>query len=60
MSSPAAAAVPATRSMIYLGMDVHKDSITLAILPASAKAPPRMERLPHPLPKLQQWIARVA
>ena len=44
MSSRAAAAaaaaaaavppVPAARSMIYLGMDVHKDSITIAVLPA--------------------------
>ena len=25
--------------MIYLGMDVHKDSITIAVLPALAKAP---------------------
>ena len=28
-----------TRSMIYLGMDVHKESITIAVLPAAAKAP---------------------
>jgi transposase len=27
-------------------MDVHKDSITLAVLPASAKTPTRVERLP--------------
>jgi hypothetical protein len=25
------------RSIIYVGMDVHKDSITLAVLPAAAK-----------------------
>jgi len=29
--------------MIYLGMDVHKDSITIAVLPQSAKAPTRLE-----------------
>ena len=51
---------PAPRSMIYLGMDVHKDSITIAVLPAAAKAPTRLERLPNDLPKLQKWIARVA
>ena len=46
--------------MIYLGMDVHKDSITIAVLPGSAKTPTRLERLPNDLPKLQKWIARVA
>ena len=60
MSSSPAAAVPVARSMIYLGMDVHKDSITIAVLPAAAKAPTRLERLPNDLPKLQKWIARVA
>ena len=28
--------------MIYLDMDVHKDSITIAVLPASARAPTRL------------------
>jgi hypothetical protein len=46
--------------MIYLGMDVHKDSITIAVLPASAKMPTRLDKLPNDLPKLQKWIARVA
>jgi transposase len=55
-----AAAVAAPRSMIYLGMDVHKDSITIAVLPGSAKAPTRLEKLPNDLPKLQKWIARLA
>ena len=46
--------------MIDLGMDVHKDSITIAVLPGSATTPTRLERLPNDLPNLQQWIARVA
>ena len=46
--------------MIYLGMDVHKDSITIAVLPASAKAPTRMDRLPNDLPKLKKGLERVA
>ena len=50
----------ATRSIIYLGMDVHKDSITIAVLPAGAKTPTRLERLPNDLPKLKKWIDRVA
>ena len=52
------AAVPAARSIIYLGMDVHKDSITIAVLPEHAKAPTRVERLPNELPKLKKWLAR--
>jgi Transposase len=48
------------RPIIYLGMDVHKDSITIAGRPAGAKTPTRLERLPNDLPKLKKWIARVA
>ena len=57
---PAPAPAPAARSMIYLGMDVHKDSITIAVLPASAKTPTRLEKLANDLPKLKKWIERVA
>lgn len=57
MSSTSAA--PATRSIIYLGMDVHKESITIAVLPADAKVPTRLDRLPNDLTKLRKWIARV-
>ena len=60
MSSSTAPAGTAARSIIYLGMDVHKDSMTIAVLPAAAKTPTRLERLPNELPKLQKWIARVA
>ena len=38
--SSVAEIIPATRSMIYLGMDVHKDSITIAVFPAGAKTSP--------------------
>jgi len=55
MSSQSATA----RSIIYLGMDVHKDSITIAVLPAGAKTPTRLERLPNDLPKLKKWMDRV-
>jgi transposase len=51
---------PDTSSTIYLGMDVHKDSITIAVLPSTAPTPSRVERLPNDLPKLQRFIARVA
>jgi len=55
MSSSAAAP-----SIIYLGMDVHKDSITIAVLPMGAKNPTRLERLPNDLPKLKRFLDRVA
>jgi len=56
MSSESATARP----IISLGMDVHKDSITIAVLPAGAKTPTRLERLPNDLAKLKKWLARVA
>lgn len=45
-------------SIIYVGMDVHKDTITLAVLSAEAKTP-RVERIPHELGKLRRMLARV-
>jgi len=47
------------RSIIYLGMDVHKDSITIAVLPAGAKTPTRIERLPNELLKLKRFLDRL-
>ena len=58
--SSLAAAGPAARTIIYLGMDVHKDSITVAVLPGTAKTPTRLERLPNELPKLKKWMERTA
>jgi transposase len=54
MSSSSAA------SIIYVGMDVHKDSITIAVLPMAAKNPTRLERLPNDLPKLKRFLDRLA
>ncbi|CAN5880930.1 hypothetical protein BH11GEM2_BH11GEM2_08380 [soil metagenome] len=47
------------RTIIYLGMDVHKDSITIAVLLGAAKAPTRLEPLPNELPKLKKWMDRI-
>ena len=58
MSSESASA--AARPIIYLGMDVHKESITIAVLPAGAKVPTQLDRLPNDLAKLTKWIDRVA
>ncbi len=57
--SPAVLPV-AVRCIIYLGMDVHKESITIAVLPAGAKTPTRLDRLPNELPKLKKWLDRIA
>ena len=46
-----------SRSIIYLGMDVHKESITIAVLPEAAAAPTRVDRIPNDLPKLQRSSA---
>ena len=58
MSSVAAQLV--ARTIIYLGMDVHKESITIAALPQDAKAPSRVDRLPNDLVKLKRWLDRAA
>jgi hypothetical protein len=57
---PAAAVGAAARPIIYLGMDVHKDSITIAVLPEGAKAPTRVDLLTNDLPTLKRWLERVA
>jgi hypothetical protein len=41
-------------------MDVHKDSVTIAVLPVGAKVPTRVERLPNDLPKLKRFLDRLA
>jgi transposase len=41
-------------------MDVHKDSITIAVLPAGAKTATRVDRLPYDVAKLKRYLDRVA
>jgi transposase len=63
MSSRAAAEpanAVAARSIIYLGLDVHKDSLTIAVLPEGTRTPSRLDRLPNDLPKLKRWLERAA
>ncbi len=60
MSSSTSSAVAAVHSMIYLGMDVHKESITIAVLPAGTKSPSRLDKLPNDLLKLKKWLERIA
>jgi len=49
-----------SRSIIYLGLDVHQDSITIAVLPEGAPAPTRVERLPTDVAKLRRFCERLA
>jgi transposase len=46
-------------STIYLGLDVHKESITVAVLPEGASAPTRVERLSSDLAKLRRFCERL-
>jgi len=57
MSLPAT--VVAAPPIIYLGMDVHKESITIAVLPADAKGPTHVDRLPNDIPKLKRYLERI-
>lgn len=50
----------ATRPIIYVGMDVHKDSITLAVLPSDAKLPTRIDKLPNEQAKLRRYFDRLS
>ena len=46
-------------AIIYLGLDVHKESVTLAVLRGGAMAPTRVERLPNDLAKLKRFCERL-
>jgi transposase len=54
---PSAAASAA--SSIYLGLDVHKESISVSVLPADASTPTARDRLPHDLRKLKRYCERL-
>ena len=52
--------VPAAPAIIYLGPDVHKDSVTIAVLPADAKASTRIEKYPNDFATLRRVLERHA
>ena len=58
MSSSVAVATAA--SIVYLGLDVHKDSVTVAVLPGAAAAPTRVDRYPNDFAKLRRVFQRLA
>lgn len=45
---------------IYLGLDVHKESVTIAVLPSGALAPTRVDKLPNDLAKIRRFCERQA
>jgi transposase len=47
-------------SIIYVGLDEHKDSVTLAVLPQDAPAPTQVDRLPHEPRKLRSYLTPLA
>jgi hypothetical protein len=47
-------------STIYLGLDVHKDTITVAVLPIGAAASTHVDRLSSDLAKLRRYCERLA
>lgn len=49
-----------SRSILYLGLDVHKESVTVAVLPADAAAPTRVEKLANDLGKLKRFMDRLS
>lgn len=50
----------ALASIIHLGLDVHKDSVTIAVLPEGAAAPTRIDRYPNDFTKLRRVFERHA
>lgn len=46
-------------AIIHLGLDVHKDSVMIAVLPEGAAAPTRLDRLPHDHAKLKRYLERL-
>jgi len=45
---------------IYVGMDVHKDSVMMAVLPEGAKEPTVVKRLPNEGRKLRRFFERIS
>lgn len=50
---------PSAAPIIYLGLDVHKASISISVLPLGAPAPTQRDKLPHDLLKLKRYCERL-
>lgn len=47
-------------SILYLGMDVHKDSITVAVFSPTGTEPQLLEKLPNETPRIRRFLDRLA
>ncbi len=47
-------------SLVFVGMDVHQDSVTLAVFEGAGKEPPIVQKLPNDLRKLRRFFDRWA
>ena len=45
---------------LFLGLDVHKESVTVAVFVGQAAEPERVDRLPNDLHKLRRYFERLA
>lgn len=45
---------------IYLGLDAHKDSVTIAVVPEGSETPAEVKKLPHDLPRLERYFRSLA
>ena len=49
-----------SESLIFIGMDVHQDSVTLAVFEGASKEPAIVQKLPNDLRKLRRFFDRWA
>ena len=61
MAVSARTVVPTERaaSTIFVRLDVHKESVTHAVLPAAAPAPMRVDKLPYDLKKHRRYLKQL-
>lgn len=45
---------------LYVGLDVHKESVTIAVLPQAAATPTEINKLPNDLKTLRRYFTRLA
>ena len=46
-------------STIFLGLDVHKESVTIAVLPSDAAVPTHVDKLSYDLKKLRRYLEKL-
>ena len=46
-------------STIFLGLDVHKESVTIAVLPSDAASPSHVDTLAYDLKTLRRYLERL-